>query len=57
MIILAYQDEEDDYDDDQDQNTYNHQSGQDNERNGPDRNGQWCSCRHYWAGWRREDGM
>ena len=52
MIILAYQDEEDDFDDDQDQDTYNQQSAQDNERDGPDRNGQWCSCRRHWADWR-----
>ena len=57
MIILAYQDEEDDFDDDQDQSTYNQQSDQDNDRNGPDRNGQWCRCRRYWAGWRREGGV
>ena len=56
MIILAYQDEEDDFDDDQDQDTYNQQSAQDNERNGPDGNGQLWSCSRYWADWREEEG-
>ena len=50
-MILAYKDEEDDFDDDQDQDAYNQQPGQDDESNGPNRNGQWCSCRRFWADW------
>ena len=53
MTKLAYKDEENDFDDDQDQDAYNQQPDQDDESNGPNRNGQlWsCSCRRYWADW------
>ena len=51
MTTLAYKDEENDFDDDQDQDAYNQQSGQDDESNGPNRNGQWCRCRRFWADW------